>query len=767
MTNHPAEHDWPPLAERPNLRFWRSLLEYENPEAFQNGLASEFPETLDKLPLETSRRRFLQLAGASIALAGLAGCPVNREEKIVPYVRQPENMIPGVPKQYATAMSLGGSAIGLLVESHMGRPTKVEGNPSHPGSLGATDVFAQASVLTLYDPERSQTVKNAGRISTWNEFLTDAAPRFASIRAREGKGLRILTPTVDSPTLAGQMESLLKALPEAKWHQYEPVSFDNVRAGAKLAFGEAVQPVYDFSQADVVLSLDADFLNSGPGHVRYARDFMRRRNVAEDQSPNPTMNRLYAVETTPTLTGAKADHRLALRVSEVDALTRSIASRFGVDVQQSPGELEAVPKQWLDVLYEDLQSAGKRALVVAGPWQPAAVHAMAHAINERLGNTGSTVIYTEPVEASPSEQTESLASLAREMRIGLVDILLILEGNPVFDAPADLNFAAALDSVGYRVHLSLYEDETSRSCHWHLPAAHFLESWSDQRAYDGTVSIVQPLISPLYGGRSPHELLAVAEGEPATNPYDILRNFWKQKRDDGSFFSPPETEEDNKASQLDFEDWWQTVLHDGVMPRTRLPAGSFELSAELVQNVNAAGFPSTGGDFDLVFRPDPHVWDGRFANNAWLQETATSGAWRSILTGLHRLQRVQPGLPGGEQHPRGRQEEGGDRAARCTGSASIAITKASRRPRGPFPAGPLHALREGAVRAGLPRARDRAQHEGLNEMVYNRCVGTRYCSNNCPYKVRRFNFFVYTDPRGAPSLKLLPQSGRDGPLAAA
>ena len=457
---------------------------------------------------------------------------------IVPYVRAPEEIVPGKPLFFATAMSLGGFATGLLVESHLGRPTKVEGNPDHPASLGATDAFAQASVLTLYDPDRSQTLTHLGDIRPWSAFLAVLRDALATQRAVQGVGLRILTETVTSPTLASQLQALLAEFPLAKWHQYEPLGRDNARAGARLAFGTYVNTIYNFDKAEVILALDADVLSCHPGSVRYAREFAAKRRVTASKSE---MNRLYAVESTPSITGAIADHRLPLRASEIEGFARAVAVQLGKSgvgglgsgvrspesgVKPTPTPLLPIPAQWLAALVRDLQRHRGSSLVIAGDQQPPAVHALAHALNQALGNVGTTVVYTDPVEANPVDQTESLRELVQDMDAGRVILLVIIGGNPVYTAPADLQFGERLGKVGLRIHLSLYDDETSALCHWHVPEAHYLESWSDARAYDGTVSIVQPLIAPLYAGKSAHELLAALTDQSERSSYDIVREYW-------------------------------------------------------------------------------------------------------------------------------------------------------------------------------------------------------------------------------------------------
>jgi MoCo/4Fe-4S cofactor protein with predicted Tat translocation signal len=580
--------------------YWRSLEELAQTEEFREFLHHEFPHHASGWLDAVSRRQFLKFMGASLALAGLSACTQPPDEKIVPYVRQPEDIVPGKPLFFATALSLAGVASGVVVESHMGRPTKVEGNPDHPASLGATDVFAQAAMLTLYDPDRSQAMTREGYISAWNALLNALDVALDAQRASQGAGLRVLTETVTSPTLASQLHTLLSTFPAAKWHQYEPTGRDTVRAGARLAFGEDVNTYYRFDKAAVILALDADFLSQVPGSVRYARDFIEKRRV---RAGTTQMNRLYVVESTPTITGAMADHRLPMRATEISHFTSAVAQELSV---LEGGGAQAERSQWLKAAVSDLRNHQGASLVVAGDQQPPMVHALAHAMNQALGNVGNTVIYTDPVDANPVDHTASLRDLVQEMDAGRVEVLIIIGGNPAFTAPADVNFTPHLAKVKLRMHLSLFEDETSALCHWHIPQTHDLETWSDARAYDGTVSIMQPLIAPLYGGKSAHELLAALLGHPSRTSYDIVRAYWKGQ----------------KPTQEDFEPFWRRALHDGLIAGTALPVKSVTLKLELpATNAVSPGPPPDGTQgMEIIFRPDPAVWDGRFANNGWLQE---------------------------------------------------------------------------------------------------------------------------------------------------
>ena len=512
-----------PLKPGSAPEFWRTLAEKEGAnldELVGDEFASRLPDGFDQV----ERRAFLKLMGASLALAGMTGCTRQPPEQIVPYVRQPEAIVPGKPLFYATAMTLGGRATGILVESHEGRPTKIEGNPSHPASLGATDVFAQAALLDLYDPDRMQTLSHLGEIRPWSAFIGAMRTVTTSQQAISGVGLRILTETVCSPTLAAQIEDILTRVPAATWHQWDPGSGLNAAAGLRLAAGADFAAHYNVETAAVIVCLDADFLSCGPGSVRYARQFARRRR------PEGPGCRLYAAETMPTPTGAKADHRLPLRPSQIELLARALAADLGVGgVSRSPS-LPAEAQAWLTAVRADLSAHRGSSIVVAGEGQPEVVHALAHAINAALGNAGQTVLYTDAIEARPVDHVQSIRELTAAMAAREVDMLLIIGGNPVYTAPADLQFAEQMDKVPVRAHLSLHANETSAMSHWQIPEAHFLEAWSDARAFDGTVSIVQPLIAPLYGGRSAHEVLAALSDRPERTSYQIVREYWQEQR---------------------------------------------------------------------------------------------------------------------------------------------------------------------------------------------------------------------------------------------
>lgn len=861
--------------------YWRSLDELAETEEFQEFLHREFPDKASELTDPVSRRSFLKIMSASLALAGLNACSRQPEEKIVPYAAEPpEKLIPGKPLFYATAFRLGGYAVGVLAESHMGRPIKIEGNDLHPASLGSADIFSQASVLNLYDPDRAQVVTRNGQISTWDTFRSVLHEAMSAQTPSQGSGLRILTTTVTSPTLASQIQGILELFPEARWHQYDPVGRTNAHNGAALAFGEPAETIYRLDKADVIASLDSDFMAWGPGGLRYAKDFANKRRVAGRRA---SMNRLYAVECTPTVTGSMADHRLPVRPSAVESLAEALAGRLGLDVETAEHPDLQGMDHWIDALARDLTAHSRSGLVLAGETASPRTHALVHAINEKLGNTGHTVIHADPVEANPTDQVESLRDLVRDMETGMVEALIVLGGNPAFTSPADVGFVEACKSVDFMVYLGQHEDETAQLCHWHIPEAHDLEAWSDARAYDGTATIIQPLIAPLYQGKSAHELLAAVAGSGVTSGHDIVREYWKSRG-------------------LDTEKKWQMALHDGIVPGTGFEPRSVTLRHDAFRRRVAA---SPNPSLELTFRPDPSIWDGQFANNGWLQELPkplTKLTWDNaallapktaermgvsnedvveIRSGDRSVEApvwILPGQPDecvtvnlghGRTHA-GRVGTGTGFNAYAlrvsTGhwsASNIEIRKTGRRYG--LASTQHHHLMEGRrpVRHGTldeynrdPRFALHGDHEdpdatlytrfpydgyawgmsidlnacngcnacvigcqsennipvvgkrqvqngremhwirvdryysgpmdnpeayfqplncmqcenapcevvcpvgatvhsdeGLNDMVYNRCVGTRYCSNNCPYKVRRFNFFEYVDK--APSLKLL------------
>ncbi len=866
--------------------YWRSLEALAADPQVQEWLGREFPEGASELKNPVSRRQFLGLMGASLGLAGLAGCrkPV---EKIIPYVAAPETIIPGVSKYYATTMPLADRAFGMLVESHEGRPTKIEGNKLHPSSRGATNLHMQAAILGLYDPDRSQRLLHDGSEADWSEFVEVWRGWAAEHEADGGAKLAVLSEAFASPTLYRLQKLFLNRFPQATWSVYEPVSDENIYDGVEAACGQKLRPVYHFDQADVILSLDADFLQSESDNVANSHGFAAGRRLKDEHD---SMNRLYVVESVLSLTGGMADHRYRLRSSQIGAFAAALAVEL---VQQGlPLDLKSAPahtrdhkfdSKWLQVVASDLLTARGRSLLLAGRRQPVEVHALVCAINEALGNAGKSVSYLPLLDSAISER-QSLIDLVARMRTGAVETLFIIGGNPVYSTPADLDFAAALTKVGQSVHLSLKVDETSAKCNWHIPEAHFLESWGDARAADGTLSMIQPLIEPLYGGQSRVELLHLLATGEIVRGYEIVRETWQE-------FLPA----------LSFEKSWRQVLHDGVYGESPVKSISFTVKSGAVQEAIAseALAPTNATGLEVEFYPSAKLFDGRFADIGWLQELpdpVTKIAWDNVALlspqtasdlGLKKEDLVEvavagrtlllpvwimPGLPenvvalelGYGRSSAGRIADGvggnvfgltssngatavaGARLTALGSSYQIANTQDHSSMEGrplvreatlaEYRAHPefveddetvedehleslwdehsydkgyqwgmtidlnlctgcnacvvacqsennvpiigkeqvrngreMHWLRLDRYFAGEPHQPQMVQQpvacqhcenapceqvcpvaatvhddEGLNVMVYNRCIGTRYCSNNCPYKVRRFNFFNYT-----------------------
>jgi len=601
--------------------YWRSLDELADTPEFRRFVESEFPSMASWMSKSPSRRQFLKLMGASMALAGLAGCRWP-QEKLVPAASQPVGRVPGKTVQYATAMELGGCAQGLLVTCYEGRPIKIEGNPLHPINRGAADAIAQASILEFYDPDRSRQVvetefevlrrrvirqtKDAGKPRQWSDFEAFAKPHFAELREKQGAGLYILSEATSSPSMMDMRGRLQAAFPQAQWFEYEPISRDNERAGTAMAFGRPYRPHYAMDKADVIVSFDDDLFGTHPAALKHARDFVAGRQV--DRQGNRLdgggkMNRLYVVESGYSITGAMADYRSAVRPGDV--------ARFAacVFVPLSDSLQKGLDANLCERLAEDLSARDGRCILAAGPHQPAIMHAFAHVLNAAKGAIGNTITFTDEIDAPRPSQGDALARLTADVRGGKVETLLILGGNPVFDAPADFDFFGHLATVKTSIHLSLCNNETSRACTWHLPRAHYLESWGDARAYDGTISITQPTIEPLYKGRTPIELLALICGDKMTKGHDIVRRTFGELFDYG----------------VNRGDLWRQSLHDGVVADTAMPAVqppfNLERGQEVVETLYATAKdarPASG--FDVRFSQSPMLHDGRFANNGWLQE---------------------------------------------------------------------------------------------------------------------------------------------------
>jgi molybdopterin-containing oxidoreductase family iron-sulfur binding subunit len=594
-----------------NRTYWRSLAQIEDRPEFRTVLEREFPEGASELPEGINRRDMMMLLGASLSLAGLAGCrrPV---EEIVPFVTAPEETVPGIPRYYATTMPFRRSAYGLIVESHEGRPTKIEGNPSHPSTLGASSTRIQASVLGLYDPDRSQAVRLKGEPRSWTDFVTAWGELSKAHAADGGAGLAVLSESFSSPTLARLASEFRTRYPRAIWATYEAVSDENRLAGLRSATGRDLDLMLRFDRASVILCLDADPLLTDPEMIRHARGFAAGRQAGVSGG---AMNRLYAVEGVYSLTGAMADHRLRLESRQIAPFLAALSARLAPPAagaaRPAGADVPGVDPRWIDVLAKDLLANRGKGLIVAGDRQPPAVHAAVCALNTSLGNTGATVSYFETRDAAlPS--VSSLASLVSAMRAGTVQTLVVLGGNPVFDAPADLDFASAMEKVPHSIALGHAVDETSSKAEWHIPRAHYLESWGDARAVGGTLSVVQPLILPLFSGRTSVEVLGLMVGEKERPGYDIVRETWNPI-----------------LGAAEFDRKWNRVLHDGLHAGSELPEvvptltkEPFADLARLVDGAAGSGQleAASPGRLEIVFLASPSLHDGRFANDGWLQE---------------------------------------------------------------------------------------------------------------------------------------------------
>ena len=808
-----------------------------------------------------NRRQALNLLAAGIA-SGLAGCSKPTEE-IIPYVKMPERVVPGEALKFATTLSLSGFGRGVIVTSIDGRPIKVDGNPQHPASLGATDVFAEATVLSLYDPDRSRAILENGELASPEAFRRALRTQLQRMQRRSGEGFRLLTGRVTSPTLLRQIGDLLQQFPKAVWHAYEPIDEDNAEAGAALAFGRPLRSVPHLDKVHLLVALDSDPLGQGPSQLSNARGFAARRRPQDGE-----FSRIYSIETAPTLTGAKADHRLALQPQLISEVAIAIARSMGASVREAslPDQAMRLAKQ----AAADLSANHGGAIVLAGRALRPEIHALVHWINAQL---------EAPIDTIEIDQTQggrgpgTLAELVHDLDAGAVDQLVMIGVNPGYDAAADLEFAKHSAKAAFRVHLGRYADETADLATWHVPQTHELEAWSDLRSSDGTASLVQPLIRPLFRSWTSHELLALLMGRGDASSHDLVRETWQPQA--GS----------------DFEGWWSRALHDGVIV-DRAPTATAPGKPRL-PDISTPVSPSTG--MTLVLRPDPSLWDGSFANNAWLQECPkplTKQVWGNALAlnpkdAASRALRsgdivtlssdgrqidapvvVEPGVAEGAMSLTlglGRRRAGAigngigvnafvlRTTAHTWSIPDVTILKTGRReeilttqnvvrtaedvrelyplhdladvakpqsakdekpsllPERPKPdddhawamvidaavcigcnacvvacqsennvavVGPeevargrdMHWLRVDVYDHGkeenpklgfqpvpcmhcehapcepvCPVAASVHDGEGLNLQVYNRCVGTRFCEANCPYKVRRFNFFGYAD----------------------
>ncbi len=860
-----------PAASPFDRTYWTSLEEGLGEER-----GPEFPPGADALD-GVGRRELLKLLGASLAFAGVTGCTSPVAEKILPYVRKPPEVTPGNPLHYATALTLDGLATGLLATCYEGRPTKLEGNPDHPASLGAAGPFEQASLLQLYDPHRARLVKRRGLPAAPSALREALSAKARALQAKGGAGLALLLEPCGSPQLTAQRARLAQRFPQARFFWWSPAA-GNTYEGTRRAFGEPLQPDWSLDGAKVLVSLDEDFLEARGAQLAHARAFSKGRVPGADG-----MNRLYVAEARLSITGMSADHRLAVRQSGLHRLAVALAAEVGrrtgsalLQGAAMPTGLSEAEAAWVAAAAEDLVAAGAAARVLPGRRVDVATHVVAHALNAALG-TG--VRYHPPALQETRAGPGQLQALATALRAGEVDTLLVTASNPVYAAGAGLELGPLLERASLSVYHCLYEDETAPHCGWVVPAAHPLESWGDARAQDGTASIVQPLLAPLFGGLTASQLLAMLLGEPDASPHELVRAHWRQGR------------------AQDFERRWEGWLARGVVDEPPPPDRAAAPDAAAVAQALSAAEPAAAtGTLELAFVHDYKVYDGRFANNGWLQELpdpVTKLTWDNALlvspgtaaalgvktrdvvelrargSALEVPVYVQPGHADGTVTlPLGYGREGTEKVARHVGvnayrlrpadapwlvrgvevrrtgrEAPLAVTQEHWRMEGrPIAldstleeltrgAGELAHLRGPNETLYLPKVYEEAEHkwamavdlsrctgcsacvvacqaenniplvgkqnvlksremhwlrvdryfsgpleapravtqpmmcqhcelapceyvcpvnatvhsdEGLNEMVYNRCVGTRYCSNNCPYKVRRFNYLHYS-----------------------
>jgi MoCo/4Fe-4S cofactor protein with predicted Tat translocation signal len=847
----------------PLTRQWRSWQELADDPLFLARAAQEFPSLASALSNSMDRRRVLKLMAAAFAMGGLSGCDLGAPSGVlISAVNPAPGIIAGRPNFYATAHVLDGMATGILVKHQMGRPIKVEGNPHHPASMGATSVFAQAIPLDFYDPDRSTEVLLDNHPGDWQNLVARLAAKRNEFSHTGGAGLRILTGTITSPTLGATLGELMSHYPEARWHQWDARSRDSLRAGALTAYGTAAAFVPKLDNVDVLLAIDSDLLESAPGHLKFARDFAARRNPTRTDS----MSRVYAVESTPGLLGAAADHRFAANPAEMQSIIAALAQR----VLRGDASLATDAPPWISAVATDLLAHPGRALVHVGPDLSAEVHALVHAINDKLGGRGSSYELLASPEHTPVDHAASLQALTDDLDAGKVDTVLIVDVNPVYSGPGSLDFARSLEAAKLSISLSVLPSETSRKTRWALPMAHDWETWSDACAYDGTATIMQPQALPLYNGKSPLDVLALFYTAEPPTPQTAVRATWQSRLND----TP-----DGAV--------WHAALAAGVVTGTRSAPITSALrgAAATIQLLATSSRP-----LHVVFKPDAQVWDGRYANNAWLQElprpltkltwdnpllispslaqrlslrngdhgklsvgnkqltapvwivpgqaadciTATLGFGRALGRISHNAGTNTYPLTGLADAPTLEKVVGHDTLA-CTEHHDLILNVGEHivrhgrladfqsnsalfkdpepapeiyrhHPPGPAAWGmsidlnacigcnacaiacqaennvpvvgkeqviaqrEMHWLRvdrywEGSVEAPdayfqpmlcmhceqapcetvCPVGATVHDAEGLNVMVYNRCVGTRFCSNNCPYKVRRFNYLAYAD----------------------
>ncbi len=846
-------------------RFWASLEELLDEEGFRALLRAEFPQASSMFE-DPGRRQFLKLMGASLLLGGLSGCGENKSDHALPYVNQPEGVTPGVPRYYATGVLFDGYVQPVIATTYAGRPTKLDGNAEHPMTRGKSDAFTQSAIFELYDPERSKVPLRDGIPSTWHVLASELVEMRARWRERGGEGLRILIGATTSPTLKRQIANMSNQFPKMRWSQLPPPGLARQNEAMAVAFGRPVVPHVRLDQCEAIVSLDHDLLGPGAHQVAHAGGWAQRRGEAV---PGEGRSRLHVAESVPSLTGTVASVRLASDPARTALLAQAIGAEFAIAGFARP-DLQPLEKQWLDRAISELRAHRGRSLLVIGAQCEPQLQALAPIINEHLKNTGATVWYSEPIHLSAAD-AQPLASLTAEIAAGAVETLLMIDCNPAYASPGVLKFSERLTGVPNRIHVGLHVDETAQLCRWHVPLSHALESWSDGRAVDGTATIIQPPVRPLYASRSVHQMFDLLLGVSDSTADGAVRATWRE------IFS------------ADFDQRWTRALRDGFVADTgaqptaataRAPAQSQQQKHELDQ-------------VEIVFKPDPTVWDGRFANIAWLQElpkplskitwdnivaispavadryklsngdiaevtidgrTVRGAAWvvpgqaaRTValyfgygrraggdiavgagydafavwanesgwivrgsidrVPGNHPIATTQahhrmdgfdfvrevtaedPRLPAAQHQPtfypdwdeKQANENVSDHAwgmvidldlcigcnacvAACNVENNVLVVGKDQvargremlwlrvdryfsgdpdNPRGYFQPVPCMHCEKAPCEMGCPVHATVHSPEGLNQMVYNRCIGTRTCSSYCPYKVRRFNWYDY------------------------
>ncbi|MGI8525134.1 MAG: TAT-variant-translocated molybdopterin oxidoreductase [Pseudolabrys sp.] len=848
--------------------FWSSLDELIDQDGFRAWLEGEFPAAASMFD-DPGRRQFLKLMGASLLLAGLGGCgDQNNSNNALPYVNQPEQMLPGVPRHYATAVMFEAYAQPVIATCNDGRPTKLDGNPEHPATRGASDPFMQSAVLGLYDPERTKTPSHEGVPATWAAFSGELDTLRTRWRERGGEGLRVLSGDTTSPTLIRQMRELATQFPKMRWHRFEPAGAARQDDATSAAFGRPLAPHYLLSECEVIVSLDHDLLGPGPHQILHARDWAQRRGEA---APGQGRSLLHVAESMPSLTGTVASTRLPCDGSRLAALAQAIGAQFAIPGWTMP-DLDAGERRFIERAVADLRAHAGHSLLAIGSHLDPHIQALAPAVNERLNN-GKTVWYSEPIRGA-TDAAHSLDALLTDIASGQVHSLIVLDGNPAYASSGSTDVGALLRQVPHRIHAGLHTDETAQLCQWHLPLSHALESWSDARAVDGTTTILQPMVAPLYGSRSLHQIIDMLAGTPDPAPDTALRMTWQ-----ASFGG-------------NFDTRWARALHDGFVDGTAAQA----VTDRAGNPAPLSPIPVHNGVVEIIFRPDPTIWDGRFGNIAWLQELPkplTKITWDNVIAispAIAAAQKLSNGdiaeVTIGERKVRGAawvvpgqarntvalafgygRRAGGDIASgrgydayavrpdnsawhaygsirRADGNLQIATTQAHHRmdgfdfvrevtaekprtpppkesfsfysdapgadhasehawgmvidldlcigcnacvsacnvennvlvvgkdqvargremawlridryytgdvenPRSYFQPVPCMHCEKAPCEMGCPVHATVHSPEGVNQQIYNRCIGTRTCSSYCPYKVRRFNWYDYRQTNAA------------------